>query len=224
MFAVFSNLMKTLICILLLFVLVNNGFSQVLYFQTPIGQDSIIYCTADPYTVFCTHPSGNDMKDACLYRWQSTINAHSPFYSSYTCIHINPTSDSTFTDSMVIAYRLVQQGSNCNSCQQELSLPLIITAKGYNKDNVKILPEAIKIEFSIFPNPSTNQVKVNCFLSNPNLVHFHIFNELGKDVMTVYDGMLPEGKRDFSFKLPQGMYYVRMETAEGVVTKKVTVQ
>jgi hypothetical protein len=42
--------------------------------------------------------------------------------------------------------------------------------------------------------------------------------------MTIYDGMLPEGKRDFSFKLPQGMYYVRMETAEGVVTKKVAVE
>ncbi|MFI5265028.1 MAG: T9SS type A sorting domain-containing protein, partial [Candidatus Kapaibacterium sp.] len=61
-------------------------------------------------------------------------------------------------------------------------------------------------------------------LQNPSLLHLHIFDELGKDIMSLYDGIATEVKHDFSFKLPQGMYYVRMETAEGVMTKKVIVE
>jgi hypothetical protein len=36
--------------------------------------------------------------------------------------------------------------------------------------------------------------------------------------------MLSEGKHDFSCKLPPGMYYVRMETGEGIITKKIVVK
>jgi hypothetical protein len=77
---------------------------------------------------------------------------------------------------------------------------------------------------NIFPNPSQGLLSVVCSLQKSSFLHLLIFDELGKDIMTVYDGMLPEGRRDFSFKLPQGVYYVRMETAEEVVTKKVVVE
>ena len=54
--------------------------------------------------------------------------------------------------------------------------------------------------------------------------HLHVFNELGKDIMTVYDGIMSEGSHDFTFKLPPGKYYARMETIEGVVAKKLIVE
>jgi hypothetical protein len=76
----------------------------------------------------------------------------------------------------------------------------------------------------IYPNPSTGSTRAFCMLKTTSVFHLHIFTELGKDIMTVYDGILETGQHDFSFKLPQGMYYVRMETAEGVVTKRVVVE
>ena len=103
-------------------------------------------------------------------------------------------------------------------------------AVGANIDFYSLLPLSIRhfedytTDFKIFPNPSPFIGKIWCSIIRSELVHLHIFNELGKDIMSVYDGMLPEGKRDFSFKLPPGMYYVRMERAEGVVTKKVVVE
>lgn len=75
----------------------------------------------------------------------------------------------------------------------------------------------------IYPNPSTGSAHAFCITKKTSSIHLHIFDELGKDIMTVYDGTLPEGKHNFFFKLSQGMYYVRMETAERVVTKKVVV-
>ena len=86
--------------------------------------------------------------------------------------------------------------------------------------------ERAKIQGSvtILPNPSRGPTKLIYLSFEPLPAHIHIFDQLGKDVMTVIDGMLDTGQHDFSFKLPQGMYYVRMETAEGVVTKKVVVE
>ncbi|MFI5263374.1 MAG: T9SS type A sorting domain-containing protein [Candidatus Kapaibacterium sp.] len=76
----------------------------------------------------------------------------------------------------------------------------------------------------INPNPSTGLIVISYSQKSPGMVHLDVLDELGKEIKSVYTGMLPEGKRDFSFKLPQGMYYVRMETAEGVVSKKIIVQ
>jgi hypothetical protein len=79
-------------------------------------------------------------------------------------------------------------------------------------------------KFMVFPNPSIGVITILYSLQRSSSLHLHIFNELGKDIMTVYDGILTEGPHDFSFKLSPGMYYARMETAEGVVTKKIIVE
>ena len=97
---------------------------------------------------------------------------------------------------------------------------LFLPAKKSNVND----PSEIKTQLKIFPNPTHGILQMAFTTTQIVHLHLHIFNELGKDIMTVYDGMLPEGKRDFSFKLPQGVYYVRMETAEGVLTKKVVVE
>lgn len=79
-------------------------------------------------------------------------------------------------------------------------------------------------DIDIYPNPSKGITHAYYKSNKSLLLHLHVFNELGKDIMTVYDGMMNELHRDFSFKLSPGMYYVRMETAEGVVTKKLIVE
>ncbi|MDP4229293.1 MAG: T9SS type A sorting domain-containing protein [Bacteroidota bacterium] len=76
----------------------------------------------------------------------------------------------------------------------------------------------------VHPNPTTGSVHATCSLGKSSFLYLHIFNNLGKDIVTVYDGVLSEGKHDFRAKLPPGMYYVRMETDEGIVTKKVIVE
>jgi hypothetical protein len=90
-------------------------------------------------------------------------------------------------------------------------------------DDVKVWTD-VKHDLKISPNPSSGSIQVFCDLKKYASMRLHIFNELGKDIMTVFDGMAAEGLHDFSFKLPSGMYYARMETAEGVVTKKIIVE
>ncbi len=76
----------------------------------------------------------------------------------------------------------------------------------------------------VYPNPSSASVEAICSIRKPSFLRLYVYNELGKDVMIVYNGVTHEGYRDFPFKLSQGIYYVRMETAEGVVSKKVVVE
>ncbi|MDP4220875.1 MAG: T9SS type A sorting domain-containing protein [Bacteroidota bacterium] len=79
-------------------------------------------------------------------------------------------------------------------------------------------------DLEIFPNPSIGSGHALCTLKEATQLHLHIFDELGKDVFVVYDGGLPAGQHLFSFKLPSGVYYVRMETKDGVLTEKLVVE
>lgn len=92
------------------------------------------------------------------------------------------------------------------------------------KNGVSPNSSQIQNSMSTYPNPSTGLLQLTCYIENSTILHLHIFDQLGKDIMTIHDGILTEGSHNFPFKLPQGLYYARMETEEGVVTKKIIVE
>jgi hypothetical protein len=76
----------------------------------------------------------------------------------------------------------------------------------------------------IYPNPSSGPTHVFCrFIESP-LLYLHIFDELGNDIIKLYDGVATETQKNFTIKLLPGIYHVRMQTREGVITKKVVVE
>lgn len=103
------------------------------------------------------------------------------------------------------------------------SIPLVFMFQEMPRSGIPTSVEKIN-ELEIFPNPVIGSAHAFCVLQEASQLHLHIFDELGKDVLPVYDGWLQAGPRLFTFKLPQGMYYVRMETAERVVTKEIIVE
>lgn len=115
------------------------------------------------------------------------------------------------------------------------------TAHFSGKDSICIIP--VVFEFSpipksgvenqnlsgekliVFPNPSNGSVTMlSAIPTRSSLIHLHIFDELGRDVMAVFDGMMNETQKQFSIKLPQGIYYARMEMKDGVITKKIVIE
>ena len=103
------------------------------------------------------------------------------------------------------------------------TIPLHIYVDGIPESKVSSNND-ISAHLDIYPNPSNGTTNVFCTTKSASTIHLHIFDELGKDIMTVYDGYIPEGKRNFSVKFLPGMYYARMETADGVVTKKLIIE
>jgi len=92
------------------------------------------------------------------------------------------------------------------------------------KSNSYVSQKKIKSDFFIQPNPSIGLLTLSCALQNPSILHLHIFDELGRDVMTVFDGIMNQTQKEFSVKLSPGLYYIGMQTPEGVVTKKAVVE
>src|SRR5205807_9544023 len=84
--------------------------------------------------------------------------------------------------------------------------------------------QSITSLLTIKTNPTKARISISTFLTIQEIIHLHIFDEVGKDIVTFYDGMAAEGKHDLSLKLPPGMYCARMATTEGVVTKKIIVE
>ena len=192
----------------------------------PVGSKIVVFQVNESYS----YPCSTNRSLFCSYSLVSiqssnghTSSLNAPFIYETGHVLFSPTKIGTFRDTILVSWR-GDPPPGCFACLDPGQRTYNVTGVAY--DSIAGIAEINSIHeplFSIFPNPTTDLILINLRLDIPNLLHLHIFNELGKDMMTVYDGMLPEGKRDFSFKLPQGMYYVRMETAEGVVTKKVVV-
>jgi hypothetical protein len=82
------------------------------------------------------------------------------------------------------------------------------------------LPEK---KIDIYPNPSGGALKIICSVDKSSYCYLTFFDELGREVQTIYSGFLDVGEHEFTAKLPPGMYYVRMQAGDEVLTRKVTV-
>ena len=83
-------------------------------------------------------------------------------------------------------------------------------------------------EFSIdvFPNPARNNATISVNGNQTGSVSLSVFNMTGLKVKDVYSGSLNPGKQNFKIDLsgiPEGIYLIRIETLDGVYSKKLII-
>jgi len=77
---------------------------------------------------------------------------------------------------------------------------------------------------STYPNPFNSSLRININLKAPSLTRLAIFDLQGREVAVLNDKPLPAGKSNFIWDaelFSQGIYFVRLETADFGVYKKV---
>jgi len=91
--------------------------------------------------------------------------------------------------------------------------------------NVDKLPEATLIDkFQCYPVPVSDRLTVFYELKTDNKVTISLFNTIGKIVLDKYSGNMRKGEHHITFDasaLPSGIYFLRLQVGEEVVTKKI---
>ena len=79
---------------------------------------------------------------------------------------------------------------------------------------------------AVYPNPSSGASTLPIYAEKPAQVEIDLFNVLGQRVREVYNGVLQPGNHNMAIKtdrLPAGMYYVQIRTADGSIAQIVNV-
>ncbi len=79
---------------------------------------------------------------------------------------------------------------------------------------------------SVFPNPTSEDTHVRFNLTEGGYVSITLANELGQEVIHSELGNLSSGSQNYLLKtdgLPNGLYFMSIKTANGLITKKVSV-
>jgi len=80
--------------------------------------------------------------------------------------------------------------------------------------------EASLINSRIYPNPATDKIYIEC--TNNNAIEISLFDIAGKQVRQPIKTENPKTEIDVR-TLHQGIYFVKVNTSEGVLTKKIVV-
>jgi len=96
----------------------------------------------------------------------------------------------------------------------------IITGIDKSKENVAA---AFLLEQN-YPNPFKSTTTINFSIPKNSYVFLKIFNDLGKEVRTLVNGVKPSGNYQIEFNastLPSGVYYYRLQTGDFAETNKL---
>ncbi|MBM2841464.1 MAG: Quinoprotein glucose dehydrogenase, partial [Bacteroidetes bacterium] len=77
-----------------------------------------------------------------------------------------------------------------------------------------------------FPNPFNPVTMITYTIPKSGLVRLAVYNLLGQEVALIYEGLQNAGTHDIEFKnsaLPSGIYFYRIQAADFVETKKLTI-
>ncbi|MEY2829674.1 MAG: hypothetical protein RIQ33_1532 [Bacteroidota bacterium] len=96
----------------------------------------------------------------------------------------------------------------------------VAMASGINQidDNIKSV--------ELFPNPSFTTIKLKYNLTNPSTIIIKLFDVTGKQITTLYNGQAIIGKNELAIDcttLNQGLYIVKIESADGYIIKQLEV-
>lgn len=98
-------------------------------------------------------------------------------------------------------------------------------------DPFTAIPEPLRHQnrLSVFPNPLSASGKIKFSVKTSGRVNISIFDLTGTEVMKLYDGMLPHGDHELAIerrqsKLNGGIYFIRMQNADGVLTHKLVIR
>lgn len=99
------------------------------------------------------------------------------------------------------------------------------------RNPVTTVPEASVHSHSmnISPNPAEDMAQIRLQLHDDGEIRLALFNLSGQKVAGIYEGVLPRGQHNFQitpqqYRLPQGMYFIRMENNHHVATEKIIFQ
>jgi len=77
------------------------------------------------------------------------------------------------------------------------------------------------------PNPFSNVTTISYSLANEGNVQLCVYNVLGQKVATLVNGRVGNGKHELRFDaagLPAGVYYYRLATEDGVISREMVVR
>lgn len=89
--------------------------------------------------------------------------------------------------------------------------------KVYDLSTILSSDEFVLTQFSLYPNPATNQVTIQ--LQEGNIIEkVTIYNILGKEVLTSTESIINTSK------LESGLYIVKVKTTNGTISKKLIIE
>ena len=77
---------------------------------------------------------------------------------------------------------------------------------------------------TVFPNPTSDQVNLNYSLSSAGRIDISLYDNIGQKLATLQVERQPPGEHSFRFMLseyPAGIYFVRLQVGDEIVTKKI---
>jgi plastocyanin len=88
-----------------------------------------------------------------------------------------------------------------------------------------VLPDT---ELKIFPNPATENITVNYLLKNKSYVELSLVTITGAEVMKTMKEAQNEGTYSFNFDFSEiiqpGIYFIKISTSEGILTRRIMVE
>jgi hypothetical protein len=91
-------------------------------------------------------------------------------------------------------------------------------------------PGPVPADFALaqnYPNPFNPGTEVSFSLASASHVRLSVFDRTGRELAVLADGVLAAGEHRAAFSgadLPSGVYFCRLETDRGVVTRKMVLQ
>ncbi len=85
---------------------------------------------------------------------------------------------------------------------------------------------------SVRPNPFTRATRIEYTLPKHGKVNVKVYNTLGQEVTTLFDGIKKSGTHELEWTgidkngtvLPKGIYFLKIETSDNKVTKKIILE
>ncbi|MCF6342073.1 MAG: T9SS type A sorting domain-containing protein [Bacteroidales bacterium] len=116
---------------------------------------------------------------------------------------------------------LLQIASNLGGVLVEYVDSARVIINGINEE-----PFVRNNDFQVFPNPTSNRVQLQFEMLEKQEADIKLFDVYGREVQSVYKGVLPQGKASltFSFKslnLGAGYYFVQLRAGNSALSKKI---
>ncbi len=96
----------------------------------------------------------------------------------------------------------------------------------YDLENPVNIESIYPQRLDIFPNPSNNIVTINYSIYNSERFKVEIYNLIGQNIITLFDGIKNKGRYSFMWNtdnIATGTYFVKITSSKSTQTKKVQI-
>ena len=125
------------------------------------------------------------------------------------------TNSITITDLAVMVYYEIQVQADCGDGNTS---DWSATVTGYTI--TPAVPEYLNAYITLYPNPTNDVINVQCTMNNVQVKAFEVFDVYGKLINTVETVCTPSLQTQINVSgLAAGVYFVRVTTEQGAVTK-----